>query len=270
MKTVLTQWNFSPVNIFLLLAATGIYYRLSGFRPRKRVLFFWTAAVVFVLAACSPLHYLGMHRYFSVHMITHIMLLLVCGPLLVLSIPALLPKRLQRGVNRLSAFLCRRSWLGWLAGIGVMWFWHIPAVFDAAAAQMHTSYSVLPLLHTISMVLAGMLFCWPLAGPVPQYRIHPLQGVLYLFTACITCSLLGLLITFAPLGTYHHYLDMDAMMYGAGGSAPGLSRAADQQAAGLIMWVPCCFIYLAGCLLLLQRWFAGNTINSLSKTYDGY
>jgi cytochrome c oxidase assembly factor CtaG len=113
-----------------------------------------------------------------------------------------------------------------------------------------------------------MLFCWPLAGPVPRYHIHPLQGVLYLFTACITCSLLGLLITFAPLGTYHHYLDMDAMMHSTGSGPWGLSRAADQQAAGLIMWVPCCFIYLAGCLLLLQRWFAGHTVNTLSATYD--
>lgn len=268
METVLTQWNFSPVNIALLLAATGAYYWLPGFKRQKRALFFWLGMGVFVLAACSPLHYLGMRYYFSAHMITHIMLLLVCGPLLVLSIPTVLPERLQHGVNRLSAFLYRRSWLGWMAGVGLMWCWHIPAVFDAAAAQMHAPYSILPLLHTAGMVLAGMLFCWPLAGPVPRYHIHPLQGVLYLFTACITCSLLGLLITFAPLGTYHHYIDMDAMMHSTGSGPWGLSRAADQQAAGLIMWVPCCFIYLAGCLLLLQRWFAGNTINTLSATYD--
>jgi cytochrome c oxidase assembly factor CtaG len=35
-----------------------------------------------------------------------------------------------------------------------------------------------------------------------------------------------------------------------------ISPAEDQQAAGLIMWVPCCFVYLSGCLFLLYRWFA--------------
>jgi cytochrome c oxidase assembly factor CtaG len=39
-----------------------------------------------------------------------------------------------------------------------------------------------------------------------------------------------------------------------------LSPAQDQQAAGLIMWVPCCFVYLSGCLFLLYRWFAETDI----------
>jgi cytochrome c oxidase assembly factor CtaG len=34
----------------------------------------------------------------------------------------------------------------------------------------------------------------------------------------------------------------------------GITQSVDQQAAGLIMWVPCCFIYLAGVLYLLTNW----------------
>jgi putative membrane protein len=35
----------------------------------------------------------------------------------------------------------------------------------------------------------------------------------------------------------------------------GISGEMDQQIAGLIMWVPCCFIYLTAAMLLLKKWF---------------
>ncbi|QKG52066.1 cytochrome c oxidase assembly protein [Hymenobacter sp. BRD67] len=85
----------------------------------------------------------------------------------------------------------------------------------------------------------------------------------YLFTACVACSLLGLLLTFAPADTYQHYAR--ASWCGTASLAPdyatnawGLSLADDQQLAGLIMWVPCCFIYLSGCVFLLARYFGAE------------
>jgi cytochrome c oxidase assembly factor CtaG len=115
------------------------------------------------------------------------------------------------------------------------------------------------LLPALAMLLAGALFSWPLVGPM--HPLHPLVGVVYLFSACVGCSLLGLLITFAPPDTYQHYAR--AAWCGTPSLAPdwasnpwGLTPAEDQQAAGLIMWVPCCLIYLLGCLLLVRRYFA--------------
>jgi cytochrome c oxidase assembly factor CtaG len=35
----------------------------------------------------------------------------------------------------------------------------------------------------------------------------------------------------------------------------GLTQSIDQQAAGLIMWVPCCLIYVTGAMYLLVDWF---------------
>jgi len=120
----------------------------------------------------------------------------------------------------------------------------------------------MPLLHAGSMLLAGILFSWPLAGPFPEMHIHPLSGIIYLSTACISCSLLGLLITFAPVNTFHHYGMAGSSMNGMPFNPWGLSPATDQQAAGLIMWVPCCFVYLSGCLYLLGRWFAAKDPNT--------
>jgi cytochrome c oxidase assembly factor CtaG len=180
----------------------------------------------------------------------------------VVSLPATGSRPVLRSI---STFLHKRSWLAWAAGVGIMWCWHIPAVFAASIAPMQ-HFAGMPLLHTGSMLIAGILFSWPLFGPFPEYRIHPLPGVLYLFTACISCSLLGLLITFAPTGTFYPYPAFGAAMKAMTGNPWNLSPAADQQAAGLIMWVPCCLVYLSACLYLLQRWFAAPISFTYSTT----
>ena len=142
-----------------------------------------------------------------------------------------------------------------MTGLGIMWFWHIPVVFDNAFPANHQTFSILPAVHTFSLLIAGVLFSWPILGPQKQYRLSPPLGVVYLFTACIGCSLLGLLLTFSPLGVYRHYLEPDHF-----GFLPlirnqwNISSKDDQQAAGLIMWVPCCFIYLAGSVYLMRQW----------------
>lgn len=160
---------------------------------------FWLAIALILMVTCSPLIYPGMHVYFSAHMITHVVLLLICGPLLVMSIPTADPPAALKG---LSFFLQKRSWLAWMGGIGIMWFWHIPSIFNASLTHMGGA-NLISLFHPLSMLAAGVLFSWPLLGPFPEAHIHPLSGVVYLFTACISCSLLGLLITFAPVTTFH-------------------------------------------------------------------
>jgi cytochrome c oxidase assembly factor CtaG len=262
MKPLLYQWHADPFVLLLVIALICFHYRLSGPEPAKERLFFWTAIGLILITTCSPLHFLAMHVYFSAHMIIHVILLLIAGPLLVMSIS---PTRSPAPVNKISVFLHKRCWLAWLAAVGTMWYWHIPSVFDASVAGMD-GITIMHLLHTGSMLLAGMLFSWPLLGPFPEMRIHPLSGIIYLFTACISCSLLGLLITFAPIHTFHLYLGSGSSMKGMAYSPWGLTSAADQQAAGLIMWVPCCFVYLSGCLYLLHRWFTAPVSLTLSIT----
>lgn len=252
MKPWFWEWHFNLLMILLVAGLVYLYYQLAGFKYRRNNFTFSSALLLFLLAECSPLHFLGMHYYFSAHMVAHIISLLISGPLLVMSLPA--DSSNKKIIRILSGFLKRYSWLAWFSGVAVMWFWHIPAVFDASFLHMSQWFSLVPLLHGGSMLMAGIVFSWPLFGPDKNLHIHPLSGVLYLFTACVSCSLLGLLITFAPPTTYHHYFGNTMNM---GLAEPWhISQATDQQAAGLIMWVPCCFMYLTGCLYLLQRWFA--------------
>jgi len=63
-----------------------------------------------------------------------------------------------------------------------------------------------------------------------------------LFSACICCSLLGAFLTFGPAGLYatHAHTQLDPK--------------SDQQLAGVLMWVPGCFVYLSAILFTVMRW----------------
>jgi putative membrane protein len=266
-QSIFSQWHFDPLILIFIIMLAGAYFYLSGFRLQKNSITYFAALLLLAMVEFSPLHFLGMYYLFSAHMVMHVVILLLCGPLLVLG----LPKKLSPGGGRLIMFISKvlngANWLAWLAGVGLMWFLHIPFIFDHSFSGMDHSFSLLPLLHSGAMLFAGMIFSWPLFGPVARYRIHQVGGIVYLFTACISCSLLGLLITFAPAGIYQHYITTGNM--GIGGAGPaiwGISPEQDQQMAGLIMWVPCCFVYLTGCIYLLQQYLSTKSIPSTQKT----
>ncbi len=257
MKSLFYQWHADPLIILMVMTLIYLHYRKSGTSTIKSRFCFWSAIGLVLITTCSPLHFLGMHVYFSAHMVNHVILLLIAGPLLVMSIGT---KPSAPMFKKISLFLHKRSWPAWLTAVIIMWCWHIPFLFDRSFAGM-SGFTLMPLVHAGSMLLAGILFSWPLVGPFPELHIHPLSGIIYLATACISCSLLGLLITFAPIHTYQYYLETGAAMNGMRSNPWSLTPAADQQAAGLVMWVPCCFVYMAGCLYLLRRWFASQEPN---------
>jgi putative membrane protein len=198
MKSMDHGWHFDCSIIILGLAICCFYYLVSGFKHHQKSWCFWLAFSLFLLMEFAPLNYLSMGNDFSAHMISHVVLLLLCGPLLVLSIPAKPAFRALKPLLIMSSFLKRHNSIAWITGISIMWLWHIPAVFKSVIGQSM-------LLHSGTLLLAGMIFSWPIFGPVKNDHIHPIHGIVYLFTACISCSLLGLLITFSPLNTYGHY-----------------------------------------------------------------
>lgn len=141
----------------------------------------------------------------------------------------------------------------WLAGVGAMWLWHVPTLCDAA-----TSSPALRVVQTASLLAFGCLFWSPLLGPDRPRRLPDLAGVLYLFTACVGCTLLGIFITFAPVSVcpvYLHPRDQLGIL-SLVRTDWGITPSLDQQIGGLLMWVPACFIYFCGIIGLLARWYA--------------
>src|SRR4029077_1989995 len=107
-----------------------------------------------------------------------------------------------------------------------------------------------------SLVLVGCLFWCKVIAPRKEQRISPPAAIVYLFTACTACSVLGIILTFAPVSicpVYQQPVDRLGILSTIRGNW-GLTSDRDQQIGGLLMWVPMCLIYLAAILAQLARW----------------
>ena len=261
MRSLFTYWHLDGIMaMFLILICIGYFY-LTGFRLVMRSTYFFAGLLLIIVSVASPLQFLGENYLMSAHMASHVMLLLIATPLLVMGIPE---NTHNKFIMVVSKKLSKIPWVSWMAGVCIMWFWHIPSIFN----QLYESHDLLnnnvlynnhalQNIQLISLVIAGILFSMPIIGPVKSNRMTPVNAVLYLSAACIFCSILGLLITFAPQGVYTHYahitdhfgfLDMIR-------NEDKISVLVDQQMAGLIMWVPGCLIYLTASMYLLMKWF---------------
>jgi putative membrane protein len=208
---------------------------------------------VFILTLASPIDVLADGYLFSAHMLQHLLLLLIVPPLILLSLtPGPISGRFQNGRWKwVNSILCHPL-ATWFLGVGGMWIWHAPTLCNAAVANgwIHR-------LQYVSLLLMGFAFWWPIIGPWSQQRLSPLAGIIYLFSGCLGCTILGIIITFAPVEVCSIYLHPADRL----GLLPmihdqwGLTPAKDQQLGGLLMWVPACLIYFCGIIGLLARWY---------------
>jgi putative membrane protein len=261
MGSLLTYWRLDFLMIIFLIGICLGYFYMTGFKIIKKSIYFFAGLLLIILSVASPLQFLGDNYLMSAHMASHVLLLLIASPLLVIAIP----ENSNKNIERISEILVRNPWLSWMAGVCIMWFWHIPVIFNhlfetqegnIAGLHLH-SLHILQNIHLISLVICGIIFSWPLIGPVPSCRIAPPNAVLYLSGACVFCSILGLLITFAPTGVYTSYLHIQDHFgfLNMIRNENGISAQVDQQMGGLIMWVPGCLIYLTASMYLLMKWF---------------
>jgi cytochrome c oxidase assembly factor CtaG len=137
-----------------------------------------------------------------------------------------------------------------------MWLWHAPALCNAA-----TTLKAVSVIQTTSLLLMGSVFWWQVLAPRDADRLSPLAGIAYLFTACTACSVLGIILTFAPVSICPVY-DQPVDRLGILGAIRqwGLTSERDQQVGGLLMWVPMCLIYLTAILAQLVRWQSGSAV----------
>lgn len=248
-------WNRDPIVWCILVAAALIYRELSSqaVAPWQRHAFAG-GMVVAAVALVSPLDALA-SSLASAHMVQHLLLTLLAAPLLVLGAPASmlvlgLPDRWRRHVRRGRRLTAVRRFSRWLgrpivAGalfVVVLWAWHARALYEAAL-QHHLLHG---LEHATFLVTA--LLSWAAVFAAAQRRRRDGIGlsVLVLFGLSIQCAVLGALMTFAPSPWYLSYL--------ATTEAWGLSPLADQQLAGVIMWVPAGGVYLVAALVLVRAW----------------
>jgi putative membrane protein len=243
---LLSAWGWHPAVIVACVAALLAHAKTARFRWRSPSRYFIAAVVIFYLTLASPISALAAGYLFSAHMLQHLLLLLVVPALVLLG----LPESNNRRAFRLPPFIA------WLAGLSAMWVWHERTLCDAAATM-----ATVRTIQTISFIVLGLMFWSPIASPNMDRRLPTLLGVAYLFSACVGCTILGILITFAPAGAvcpvYLHPVDRLGILQLIRGRW-GMNPAVDQKVGGLLMWVPACGIYVSGIMALLLRWYRSS------------
>jgi cytochrome c oxidase assembly factor CtaG len=252
-------WNLDPVLLGGFLLAAWAFWRGQTSGPRRpvdswRARCFTVALVALGLALLSPLDALS-GALASAHMVQHLLLLLVAAPLLALSAPssAILrgsPLALRRasgrwrrrlGLTHGNLGVLRHPAAVWLLAVGVVWFWHAAAPYDATLDN-----ELLHVLEHASFLATAVLFWQVVVGVRGAARVSGGLGVLLVFTMAMQSVFLSVLLTFARTPWYSGY---------AATTAPwGLDPLTDQRLAGVIMWIPAGGIYLVVALALLVTW----------------
>ena len=135
-----------------------------------------------------------------------------------------------------------------------MWLWHARPLCNAAVSSQ-----LVNALQIASLLLLGATFWRQILAPREEERMSPPAAALYLFSACVACSILGILITFSPVSVCPIYAQPPADPLGIlylVQSNWGITPDKDQQIGGLLMWVPMCFVYLSAIIAQLARWFS--------------
>ena len=207
-------------------------------------------AVAFV----SPLDALS-SALASAHMVQHVLLVLVVAPLIALSAPgtvflragppAIRPRltgwRRRFGVTRRNLRVLRLPAAVWLLHVGVLWFWHARVPYDAAVGN-----ELLHVAEHVTFLVTAVMFWGVVIGGRAAGRVWNGLGVLLVFTMAMQSTFLAVLMTFAPTPWYSAYADTTR--------AWNLTPLADQQLAGVIMWVPAGAVYLAAGVALMISW----------------
>jgi len=250
-------WNFAAlVSSGLALAA---YTWLFG--VNRRIGYLLAGLAIFALTLTSPLNALAAGYLFSAHMLQHILLLLIVPAFLLMS----LPRSVSLGSR--SAPISKPL-MGWISGVGAMWLWHARPLCNAAVSS-----HLINAFQVCSLVLLGAIFWRQILAPREDERMSPPGAVLYLFSACVACSILGILITFSPVSVCPVYSQPPADSSGISRlvqSNWGITPDKDQQIGGLLMWVPMCLVYLVAIVAQLGRWFThpvGSVVAALHSNH---
>jgi cytochrome c oxidase assembly factor CtaG len=234
-----TEWLADPAVLAPLALLAGIYvWRFRQVRREARdgsprgatwlhALAFAGALLALLGALVTPVDGLGEDYLFSAHMFQHVLLGDIAPLLLLLSLSRVILRPVTRRLMRVERALgpLASPPVAIVVWLGVMYLWHIPALYDAASQNA--------LLHMVehgSFFAAGLVLWWPLVQPVPMRRgLTGLQPLGYIAAAKGGLAALGLFLAWSSTAHYPWYEDAPRIW--------GLSAVEDQNVAGVIMMV---------------------------------
>lgn len=238
-----------------LIATTLVIFSVGWKRmPRRRsgapavatwrALLFIGSMLLLAAALLPPFDELA-DSYFSAHMAQHLVLLVVAPPMLAASqahlvllhaIPLGFRRRIGRAIGRIPGLRFAKHhsstiWFVCLSSIAVLWFWHLPVIYDWA--RRHEA------VHDAEhfLFLATELAFWRVILFRREKELSRAGAALILVGMSVQGGLLSALITLAGKPLY--------LSYGSDGAA-----VADQALGGVMMWVLAGTVYLGAFAVL--------------------
>ncbi len=259
-------WTLSP-EIALPLLLALVLYLVGWARLRRRATAgrgrLATEAAIYLAgwtilagALVSPLHEAG-EVSFTMHMIEHELIMLPGALLLVAARPG--PVLLWGMPARARAAIAPVLRLGLWHQLGsplvatalqaaALVLWHLPFLFDRALRSEGWHIA-----QHLSFVLTAFAFWWAMLGRRNDPAAN-LVAALCLFLTSMVGAAVGALMALASSPWYAAYAELGMTPF-------GLSPAADQQLAGVIMWVPGGLFHLVAAL-----WFLARVVTIIPRT----
>ncbi|CAD6527998.1 hypothetical protein LMG27952_02117 [Paraburkholderia hiiakae] len=216
------RWNTDPLLLAALAALACVI--ASGRSADARA--GWLALALMVVVFVSPLCALS-SALFSARVTHHIILIAVIAPLLARAFP--LPRIPSPPLVPVVA-----------AHAVIVWLWHAPGLYTWGLATVAAYWLMQATLLGSAWLLWRSIF-----APLVQTGV----ALMALVATIGQMGLLGALIVFSPRPLY--------VVHFASTAAWGLTPLADQQLAGLLMWVLAMVPYLAAGL-----WIAWSSLRA--------
>jgi putative membrane protein len=223
---LLTRWNFDPL-LVAAFAALAIVIA-SGRVANSRAC--WAALLLMATIFISPLCALS-SALFSARVLHHVLLIAAVAPLLALAVP------LRRMLSPPLAALVGLHTI-------ILWIWHMPAPYEWGLASVPAYW-----LMQASLLVSA----WFLWRAIFVSTAQPGAALFALVATIGQMGLLAALMVFAPRPLY--------AVHFASTAAWGMNPLADQQLAGLLMWVPASLPYLG-----VGLWLAWSSLRPVEPT----
>jgi len=246
-------WQWDTLAITAFVVAQVLYLYWVKLKWNRKTFYFTLGNLIILIALVSPIATIGETYLFSVHMVQHLLLEIVAVPLLIIGLPAKVAAKPMRWAwFRKLAKLLGNPWLAWMIGVGTLWVWHMPLLYNLTLETRG-----IHILEHAMFMISATIFWYAVLDPIEKFRLSTFPAIAYLFSACFVNSLLAIFLTFAPVGIYPYYLNptdkLGALTFIR--EVWGIIPEVDQQAGGAIMWVFGGVIFLWALLGVLVRWF---------------
>ncbi|KQN97180.1 cytochrome c oxidase assembly factor CtaG [Paenibacillus sp. Leaf72] len=249
---------WTPWYMFGTIAVLILYFYLNGpWREKhspqevsatgKQRFMFVVSAILYYLCNGGPLNFLG-HLMFTFHMFNMSISYLIVPPMLILSIPAFMWRKLFASKKWRSLNFLMNPILSLLLFNLLFSFYHVPVIHDFVM----THYTIHRIYYFV-MLIAAIMMWWQIACPVPEWnRLTDLKKMAYVFANGILLTPACALIIFASSPLYAVYNDpnvwVQAMGYCVSGDPTRLLTmfdgpqffnlmevVEDQQLGGIVM-----------------------------------